>query len=97
MPKSPAESLQGVIESGHFEEAPPLISLYGKYVAGRIQSAGTLEERLALTNEALDFLHDRLHLMRVMRAHLAAQLACVSRLSSYATLSADESHWTLEG
>ncbi len=85
------------MESGNFEEAPALISSYGKYVAGAIEAASALQERLAVISEALDFLQDRLHLARVMRAHLAAQLTSVSRQSSYLAAPHNENRWTLEG
>ncbi len=91
------EALKYAIEAGNFEEAPALVSAYGNYATGKIRAASTPEERLAVAREALDFLHDRLHLARVMRAHLAVQLACVTKLSSYAISPADEHQWVLEG
>ena len=92
-----AESLKSAIECGDFERALASIENYGSDVRGELKEADTREAHLAIMQESLAFLQDRLHLARVMRAHIASQLAVVSRLSSYGSSPNCQSTWNVEG
>lgn len=89
--------IQRAIESGSFEAAIPLIEQYGEAVLSALRGAGTSQQRSAIASEASAFLQDRLHLARVMRSHLAAQIGAASRNASYAGAPCVNNTWLIEG
>jgi len=91
------EELQRAIESGSFETAMPLIEKYGEAVLSELRKAGDAKERSAIASDASAFLQDRLHLARVMRSHIAAQIGAASRIASYASVPGVINTWHIEG
>jgi hypothetical protein len=91
------EEIQSAIESGSFEVAIPLIEQYGQALLSALRGAGTSQEGSALASEAAAFLQDRLHLARVLRSHLAAQIGAASRSASYASAPCAANTWLIQG
>lgn len=88
--------LRAAIEAGSFETATALSEEYGEAAIGELRGAITAEERMAIAHEAAAFLEDRLHLARVMRSHIAAQIGAASRLCCYANTPAIDKTWSLD-
>ncbi len=91
------EEIQRSIEAARFEAAVPLIEQYGQGILSALRNAATSQERSAIASEATAFLQDRLHLARVMRSHLAAQIGAVSRIACYASAPCVHNTWLIEG
>jgi hypothetical protein len=90
------EKLRRALEAGHFEAALPLIDEYGKAVREAMRLAGDDRTRVDILDRASSFLQDWLHLARVLRAHLSAQVADNSRLISYESGSSTKSTWRID-
>ncbi len=91
------EEIQRALEAGQFESAIPLIEQYGETILNALRNSGTSEERSTIASEATAFLQDRLHLARVLRSHLAAQVGAASRIASYSSTPCISSTWLIEG
>ncbi len=91
------DEIQRTIEAGRFGAAIPLIEHYGQYVVQKLIAAKNPQERDEIAGRACAFLHDRLHLARVMRSHIATQLKTTSRVVSYSNIPSIESTWRVEG
>jgi hypothetical protein len=87
-----ADPLTRALEAGDFEAAERIAIEYGKSVAARIRAGGDI----AVLREALDTLNDRLHLARVLRAHLAAQVCANSLAVEYQPAASENRHWQFE-
>ncbi len=92
-----ALELKVALESGDFETALPLIESYGKTAAQAMAEAHGSAQREEVIKRTEAFLQDRLHLARVMRAQVAAQLSAAAGLACYAQQWIDESVWSAEG
>jgi hypothetical protein len=90
------DELRQALECGHFEVALPLIDEYGKAALQAIRAARDDHARANIHDEASSFLRDRLHLARVLRSHLSAQLGASSRLISYESVPCTKSTWKLD-
>jgi hypothetical protein len=90
------EKLRRALESGHFEAALPMIDEYRNATLHDMGAAGDDRTRANILNEASSFLRDCLHLARVLRSHLSAQLAASSRLISYDSAPCPKSTWKLD-
>jgi hypothetical protein len=90
------QELKHALETGDFCSAVPLIEEYGNLTMQALRTSRSLSERQAVLDEASSFLQDRLHLARVLRSHIAAQIAASSRLISYNDNPITESTWHFE-
>ena len=89
--------LHCALQSGSFDSATALAGEYIESLARTLQSTHNDQERVTVANEARSFLQDEIHLARVMRAHIAAQLAHASRIVSYKANSCAENTWHFDG
>jgi len=71
-----AEQLTRALEAGDFETAERLAIEYGASVIAGVQTSAVLLQ-------ALDTLNDCLHMTRVLRAHLAAEVRANSPAVEY--------------
>lgn len=94
--KQIGDRLRAAIESGCFETATALSKEYGDAAVQELRTAISPAERTAIANEAAAFLGDRLHLARVMRSHIAAQIGAASRLCCYTSIPAIDTTWFFE-
>jgi hypothetical protein len=90
------QALATAIRTGDFEAANPLAVAYGQSVVAELRTALTPENREAIARPALEFLNDQLHLVRVLRAHLASQLRANSGPCLYQPTEADRHCWRFE-
>jgi hypothetical protein len=90
------EKLRRALESGHFEVALPLIDEYGKAALQAMRVARDDRTRTNILNETSSFLQERLHLARVLRSHLSAQVRASSRLISYESMACTKSTWKVD-
>ncbi len=88
--------LRAAIESGSFETATALSKEYGEAAVQELRAATTPQGRIVIAHEAAAFLEDRLHLARVMRSHIAAQIGAASRLCCYANIPSIDQTWFVE-
>ena len=89
--------LSQAIAKGDFQAVSGLIDQYGRTVARDFQVAPNNAERTVIVNQAVAFLQDHLHMARVMRSHLHAQLKALSRTSSYSETRSSQNTWQMEG
>jgi hypothetical protein len=94
--KQAAERLRRAIESGDFQSAPALAEEYVETVRREIEITPA-RERAALAEQACSFLEDRLHLARVMRAHIASELRVASGVASYQNAGPAGNTWEIQG
>jgi hypothetical protein len=83
-----AEQLTSALEAGDFEAAERLAIEYGDSVSAAPHAAAL--------QQALETLNDCLHLTRVLRAHLAAQVRANSPAIEYQPATAENLHWQFE-
>lgn len=95
--KQTAKTLQGLLETGQFDSALPVIEDYGSRLIEAAKNAPTPAERIAILQAAADDLREHLHLVRIMRAHVYTQLTLTQRVASYQNAPQLESSWNLEG
>jgi hypothetical protein len=91
------DELKRAVEAGDFEHAPALAEAYGKAVREQIETARDARERAAIAEEAREFLEQRLHLARVLRAHVGAQYRAAAGLASYHDFGGDQRSWQYDG
>jgi hypothetical protein len=91
------ERLRRALDAGNFDQALELAAAYGESVKNDLHSAATLDEKALIVDEASRFLQDRLHLARVMRSHIAAQLGIAVRTALYQDTAVPENHWQING
>jgi hypothetical protein len=84
-----AEQLTRALEAGDFETAERLAIEYGASVVAGMQT-------LVVLRQALDTLNHCLHLTRVLRAHLAAQVRANSLAVEYQPAAPEGRHWQFE-
>jgi hypothetical protein len=87
-----AEQLTRALEAGDFEMAERIAIEYGNSIAAEIRAGGDI----AVARQALDTFNDSLHLTRVLRAHLAAQVHANSRAVEYQPAASENRHWQFE-
>ncbi len=87
-----AEQLTRALESGDFEAAERIAIEYGNSVAAELRTGGDT----AVLRQALDAFNDNLHLTRVLRAHLAAQVHANSPAVEYQPVASESRHWQFE-
>jgi hypothetical protein len=97
MAETVAEQLKHAIESGDFDTANVLVKQYGRAVSQEFHECATPEGKKAVVDQALAFLHDRLHLARVVRAHIASRLQAATGSSCYQSSTARYSTWRVDG
>jgi hypothetical protein len=91
------EDLARALRSGDFAAANPLAAAYGRGIMAELGAAATSESREAIARPALEFLNDQLHLVRVLRAHLASRLRANVAPCGYQTAEPDKHCWRFEG
>jgi hypothetical protein len=87
-----AEQLTSALKAGDFEAAERIAIEYGHSVAAEMQAGGDT----AVLRQALDTFNDHLHLARVLRAHLAAQVHANSLAVEYQPAAPQGRHWQFE-
>lgn len=87
-----AQALTRALEAGDFEAAERIAIEYGATLAARAQSSGDAR----ILPQALATLNDCLHLTRVQRAHLAAEVRANSLAVEYQPAASDGRHWQFE-
>ena len=97
MAETVAEKLKHAIESGDFDAANVLVKQYGEVVSREFHDCNTTEGKKAIVDQALAFLHDRLHLARVVRAHIASRFHAVTGSSCYQDSAARYTTWRVDG
>jgi hypothetical protein len=85
----PAGQLARALEAGDFEAA----ELFATEFADRAALTGNA----AVLRQALDTLNDCLHLMRVLRAHLATQVRANGPAVEYQPAVPEKPRWQFEG
>jgi hypothetical protein len=90
------QELRLALESGDFELALPLIESYGRCAVEAVRNATTPSEQSEMLRVSMEFLQDRLHLARVMRAQIASRIAICTRVGLYQELSETSKTWQLE-
>jgi hypothetical protein len=95
--KRESEQLKRAIEAGDFERAPLLAEAYVVAIRKEIEAAPNVKERAAIAEQARSFLEDRLHLARVLRAHIGAQLGAARGVAFYQNTSSEQRSWQFEG
>jgi hypothetical protein len=83
-----AKQLTRALEAGDFETAERIAIEYGTSVAA--------SGNAAVLRRALDTLNDSLHLTRVLRAHLAAQVRANSLAVEYQPAASENRLWQFE-
>ena len=83
-----AGQLTRALEAGDFETAERIAIEYGESVAA--------SGNAAVLRQALDTLNDCLHLTRVLRAHLAAEVRANSPALEYQPAASEDRHWQFE-
>lgn len=83
-----AGQLTRALETGDFETAERVAIEYGESVAASGNAAAV--------RQALDTLNDCLHLTRVLRAHLAAQVHANSPAVEYQPIASESRLWQFE-
>lgn len=78
-----AEQLTRALEAGDFETAERIAIEYGASVVAGIETSGDPQGRAAVLRQALATLNDCLHMTRVLRAHLAAEVRANSPAVEY--------------
>jgi hypothetical protein len=87
-----AEQLTSALEAGDFEAAERVAIEYGNSIAAELRAGGDI----AVLREALDAFNNSLHLTRVLRAHLAAQVRANSPAIEYQPAAAENRRWQFE-
>jgi hypothetical protein len=87
-----ADRLTRALEAADFEMAERIAVEYGDSVAAEIRAGGNI----AVLRQALDTFNDSLHLTRVLRAHLAAQVRANSLAVEYQPAASENRHWQFE-
>jgi hypothetical protein len=90
------QDLARALQSGDFEAANPLAVAYGRGVMTELRAAVSAENREAIARPALEFLNNQLHLVRVLRAHLASRLRANSVPCGYQSVEPDKHCWRFE-
>jgi hypothetical protein len=86
------EQLMRALEAGDFELAERIAIEYGNSIAAEVRADGDI----AVVRQALDTFNDSLHLTRVLRAHLAAQVHANSPAVEYQPAASEGRHWQFE-
>jgi hypothetical protein len=91
------QALAQALREGDFAAAQTAAAGYGQAVCAALQATADPARRASLYQEALETLQDHLHLARVLRAHLAAQIQANAGSCLYAQPDAPEAHrWQWE-
>ena len=92
-----AHSLRSAIEAGDFERACALTGPYRETIVRALRNAPSADARETIARETIAFLNERLHMARVLRAHLASRLAAATRAQFYQTPAKCDNTWLLQG
>ena len=91
-----AAALRAALEAGNFEGSATLARQYRSAISRDLREAASEGDRAAIAREAISFLEDRLHLARVLRAHVASRLATAFRAQTYCADPPGQNIWQLE-
>lgn len=78
--------ITSALEGSNFEKAEPLLAEFFASLEGQLKGVADLQERTALLQDALGWMHRWLNLSRVMRSHLNEQLRFNVRDASYISI-----------
>jgi hypothetical protein len=92
------QALSQALQSGDFAAAQTAATDYGREVCGALLETDEPSRRAAIHREAVEILGNHLHLARVLRAHLAAQIQANAGSCLYAQpeAQADPHRWQIE-
>ena len=92
------KALAQALQCADFVAAQCAAQEFGRGVHAEVDATADPLRRSAICQEALEMLHNHLHLARVLRAHLAAQLLAnaASCLYSQPEAEADRPRWQFE-
>jgi hypothetical protein len=91
-----AEQLTRALEAGDFEMAEHIAIEYAASVAAQMQTSDDTAGKAVVLRQALDTLNNGLHLARVLRAHLAAEVRANSPALEYQRAASEGRHWQFE-
>jgi hypothetical protein len=91
-----AGQLTRALEAGDFETAERVAIEYGESVAAQMQTSDDTAGKAVVLRQALDTLNNCLHLARVLRAHLAAEVRANSPALEYQPAASEDRHWQFE-
>ena len=91
------KTLAAALQNGDFVAAQSAIEEYGHQVEVALHSAAGTAARAAVYQESLSTLSQHLHLARVLRAHVAAQIQGNAGSCLYEPAEADRHCWQFEG
>jgi hypothetical protein len=92
------QALVDALRAGDFAAVQTAAVDYGRGVCTEMQAADDPARRASICREALETLQNHLHLARVLRAHLAAQIQANAGSCLYAQpdAQADRHRWQVE-
>jgi hypothetical protein len=90
------QTLAQALQSADFETVQHAAVDYGRRVRTELAAAANPGHRAEIYREALETLQNHLHLARVLRAHLAAQIQGNAGSCLYAQPEADRHRWQFE-
>jgi hypothetical protein len=90
------QTLAQALQGADFETVQHAAVDYGRSVRAELAAAANPRHRAEIYREALETLQNHLHLARVLRAHLAAQIQGNAGSCLYAQPEADRHRWQFE-
>jgi hypothetical protein len=92
------QTLSQALQIGDFAAAQTAAADYGRVVCADLEGASDPARRAAICQEALETLETHVHLARVLRAHLAAQIQANAGSCLYAQpeAQANPPRWQVE-
>jgi hypothetical protein len=93
------QALSDALRAGDFAAVQSAAVDYGRGVCQELQAADDPGQRASIYQEAQETLQNHLHLARVLRAHLAAQIQANAGSCLYAQpdARANGHHWQFQG
>jgi hypothetical protein len=93
------QAIAQALQIGDFAAAQTAALDYGRGVRAALESTAGSDSRAAIYHAALEALQNHLHLARVLRAHLAAQVQANAGSCLYAQpdAQADRHRWQFQG
>ena len=89
------EELKTALANRDFDRAQELILEWGTSVRAKIRAASGQTERKRIFDDAASFAEDNMYLIRVVRAHIAAELQANSASFLYRDTNLEQHHWQI--
>jgi hypothetical protein len=92
------QALAQALQTGDFPAVQAAAVEYGRGIRAQMEAADDPARRASIYHDALETLQNHLHLARVLRAHLAAQIQANAGSCLYAQpdVQADRHRWQVE-